>query len=125
MKLTEKDKEFLEKLRALQDEKELSIEPREDGLKRLILRKDYGDKIERKFKMTRQGVRWRFQRLMNEIYPSAYETILFIESSFGVELRGPAMAIARQRAEMRREALARNGITGRANGRERYGQHED
>lgn len=110
MKLTEKDKEFLEKLRILLDEKELSIEPRHEGLKRLTLRKNYGDKIEREFGMTRQGVRWRFQRLLNEIYPSAYETILFVESSFGVELRVPAMAIARQRAELRREAMARNGV---------------
>ncbi|MCX7013703.1 MAG: hypothetical protein NTW86_14310 [Candidatus Sumerlaeota bacterium] len=109
MKLTEKDKEFLEKLRALQDKRDLLIESREDGIKRLILRKNYGDKIEGEFGMTRQGVRWRFQRLLNEIYPSAYETILFIETSFGVELRAPAMAIARQRAEMRREALERTG----------------
>jgi len=30
----------------------------------------YGDHIHRAFKMTRQGVRWRFQRLLGDIYIS-------------------------------------------------------
>ena len=37
MKLTVKDKDFLAQLRALLDSKDLSIELKEDGLKRLIL----------------------------------------------------------------------------------------
>ncbi len=110
MRLTEKDKLFLEKLRRLLDEKDLSIEFRDDGLMRLILRKNYGDRIEQEFGMTRQGVRWRFQRIFSELYPSAYEAILFVESSFGIELRQKAMAIAKQRAELRKEALNGSGM---------------
>ena len=105
MKLTRKDAEFLSKLKSLMDEKELAIELREDGRKMLVLRKNYGTRIEQYFGMTRQGVRWRFQRLMNEIYPQAYLTILFIESSFGIALRQDAMAIARQQADLQRRTI--------------------
>jgi hypothetical protein len=110
MKLTQKDGEFLERLRALLDEKDLAIEFREDGYKRLILRKNYGDRIEREFSLTRQGVRWRFQRIFGEIYPSAYESILYIESHFGTDLREKAMVIAKERAELRRRALASGSL---------------
>jgi len=103
MKLTLKDKEFLERLKPLLEEKGLYIELREDGLKRLVLRRNYGSYVEECFGMTRQGVRWRFQRLM-DVYVSAYETILFVESRFGCDLRSHAMAIARERAEVRRRA---------------------
>ena len=104
MKLSLKDKEFLERLRRLSADKDLRIELKEEvGWKRLILRKNYGERIERHFTMTRQGVRWRFQRLM-DMYVSAYETILFVESNFGIELRNHAMAIAKERAELRRKA---------------------
>jgi hypothetical protein len=109
-KLTDKDKTFLEKLKALLDEKDLCIEFREEELKRLVLRKNYGERIEREFNMTRQGVRWRFQRLFNDIYPSAYEVLLFIESAFGIELRQQAMAMARQRAQLRKKALEVNRV---------------
>ena len=110
MKLTQKDGEFLERLRALLDEKDLAIELREDDYKRLVLRKNYGDRIERDFGMTRQGVRWRFQRIFGDIYPSAYESILYIESHFGADLRGKAMAIAKERAELRRRALVKGSL---------------
>ena len=109
MKLTQKDAEFLERLRLLCNRTDLEIELREDGVKRLVLRRNYGDRIEREFGMTRQGVRWRFQRLFGDIYPSAYETILYVESHFGVELRDKVMAVARERAELRRRAL-REGL---------------
>ena len=46
MKLTLKDKEFLERLKALVATKDLSIELKQDGMKRLVLRQNYGDKIE-------------------------------------------------------------------------------
>ena len=105
MKLTCKDAEFLIKLKALLDEKDLAIELKEDGRKRLVLKKNYGDRIEQYFGMTRQGVRWRFSRMMNEIYPQAYLTILFIESSFGIALRQDAMAIARQQADLQRRTI--------------------
>ena len=104
MKLTLKDKDFLERLRRLMKSKELSIELKQDGMKRLVLRKNYGDKIESEFGMTRQGVRWRFQRLFSEIYISSYESIFWVESQFGTELRQKALEIARERVELRRKA---------------------
>ena len=104
MKLTVKDKDFLERLRALLDSKDLSIELKNDGLKRLVLRQNYGDKIEAAFGMTRQGVRWRFQRLFNEIYVSAYSTIFWVESNFGTELRSLALEIAKDRITLRKAA---------------------
>ena len=104
MKLTVKDKDFLEQLRSLLDSKDLSIELKEDGLKRFVLRQNYGDKVEKSFNMTRQGVRWRFQRLLNEIYINAYLTIYWVESNFGTDLRRMALEIARERIELRKNA---------------------
>ena len=70
--------------------------------------------------MTRQGVRWRFQRLFNDIYVATYETLFFIESSFGTELRHKALEIAKERIEMRENArkayqieLSRRKVAGR------------
>ena len=107
MKLTVKDKDFLAQLRALLDSKDLSIELKNDGLKRLVLRQNYGDKIEAAFGMTRQGVRWRFQRLFNEIYVQAYCTIFWVESYFGTELRQMALEIAKEQVVLRKEARKR------------------
>ena len=104
MKLTIKDKDFLERLKSLVEEKDLVIELKEDGMKRLILRGNYGDRVESYFGMTRQGVRWRFQRLFNEIYVSAYECIYKVESLFGTELRQKVMEIARERVELRKKS---------------------
>jgi len=104
MKLTVKDKEFLERLKSLLEENELEIELHEGGLKRLVLRRNYGDKVETRFNMSRQGVRWRFQRLFNEIYVSAYETIYCVERLFGTSLRPAALKIARERVELRRKS---------------------
>ncbi len=105
MKLTEKDKEFLARLRALCEQKELSVELKNDGYRRMVLRGNYGDKIDREFGMTRQGVRWRFQRLFNEVYVEAYQTIYLMESQFGTGLRPMAMEIAKERVELRKKAL--------------------
>ena len=104
MKLTVKDKDFLAQLRALLYSKDLSIELKEDGLKRLVLRQNYGDKIEAAFGITRQGVRWRFQRIFNEIYVDAYLAIFFIESSFGTDLRSMVLEIAKERIALRKRA---------------------
>jgi hypothetical protein len=104
VKLTYKDKDFLERIKKLLDERELAIELKEDGIKRLVLRQNYGDKVEKAFNMSRQGVRWRFYRLFNEVYVSAYETIYFVESFFGTELRQKAMEIAKERVELRKKA---------------------
>jgi len=104
MKLTVKDRDFLCLLKQLFDSKDLSIELKKDGLKRLVLRQNYGGKIESYFGMTRQGIRWRFQRLFNEIYISSYESIFWIENLFGTELRSKALEIARERVELRKNA---------------------
>jgi hypothetical protein len=42
--------------------------------------------------------------LFNEIYVSAYLTIFWIESHFGVDLREKAIAIAKEQVELRRKA---------------------
>lgn len=102
MKLTQKDKDFLERLKLLLESKDLSVEMKEDGYKRLVLRQNYGDKIESAFRMSRQGVRWRFHRLFNEIYIDSYLAIFWIESNFGTQLRQQALAIAKERVEMRK-----------------------
>ena len=104
MKLTNKDKEFLERLHRLLEKKELSVDLVSRGLKQMVLRGNYGDRIDRCFGMTRQGVRWRFQRLFNEVYVSAYETIYFLENLIGPELRGYALEIAKERVALRRKA---------------------
>jgi len=103
VKLTNKDKEFLERLQALLQEKEMSVDLKEDVIKKMVLIHNYGVKVESAFGVTRQGVRWRFQRLFNEIYVSAYETIYLIETRFGTELRNMAIEIAKERVEMRRK----------------------
>lgn len=104
MKLTVKDKDFLEKLKSLLEAKELKINLKEDGLKRFVLRQNYGEKIEKCFGMTRQGVRWRFNRLFNEAYVEAYQAIFWVESHFGTELRPMALEIARERVALRKKA---------------------
>jgi hypothetical protein len=56
--------------------------------------------------MTRQGVRWRFQRLFCHVYVEAFETFLMIEKTFGRQLRDYAVRISSERYEMRRETLS-------------------
>ena len=104
MKLTIKDKDFLERLKPLFDTKDLDIDLKKDGFKRLVLRQNYGDKITSCFNMSRQGVRWRFHRIFSEAYVESYQTIYLIESLFGTELRQKAMEIARERVEIRKKA---------------------
>ena len=111
MKLTVKDKDFLEMLKQLLEEKELKICLKEDGLKRLVLCQNYGDKVERNFNMTRQGVRWRFQHLA-EMYVSSLEVIYFLESNFGTELRPMALEIARERVSFRIKASSKGFFDG-------------
>ena len=106
MKLTVKDKDFLERLKRLLEEKELKIDLKEDGLKRFVLRQNYGDKIDKCFGMTRQGVRWRFYHL-TEMYISSVEVIYFLESNFGTELRPMALEIAKERVALRKKASSK------------------
>ncbi len=71
----------------------------------MVLKGTYGENIHKTFRMTRQGVRWRFQRLFSHVYVEAYETILMIEKTFGVELRDYAVGISKERYAMRREIV--------------------
>jgi hypothetical protein len=96
MKLTEKDIVFLSTLKRLVEYADLRVVRRDD---RLILRQNYGDHIESNFRMTRQGVRWRFQRTM-DMYVSAFQTILLIEQTLGTEMRELAIAASRARHAM-------------------------
>lgn len=111
MKLTEKDTEFLHKLRELMESKDLWVELKRDRPSYMILKGTYGEKIHCIFRMTRQGVRWRFQRVFNDIYVSAFETILAIEKRFGSHLRDHAIQISRERYELRQEAMQRGFVS--------------
>ena len=103
MKITQKDKQFLETLRTLMESKDLWVELRPGRPSYMVLRGAYGEKIHQAFRMTRQGVRWRFQRLFNDIYVSAFEALLFIEKTFGTELREHAMRISKERYALRQQ----------------------
>ena len=109
MKLTEKDKTFLETLKALMDSKDMWVELKPGQPSYMVLRGTYGEKIHKAFRMTRQGVRWRFQRLFNDIYVSAFTTVLFIEKTFGAHLREHAIRISKERYALRQE-IARTGF---------------
>ena len=73
----------------------------------MVLKGTYGEKIHKTFRMTRQGVRWRFQRLFNHVYVEAFETILMIEKTFERQLRDYAVRISKERYELRREIMNR------------------
>ena len=103
MKLTSKDKEFLDNLRRLMDSKDLWVELRAGHPSYMVLRGTYGQAVHKTFRMTRQGVRWRFQRLFNDVYVSAFETILFLEKAFGTGQRDHAIRISRERYALRQE----------------------
>lgn len=105
MKLTEKDKAFLEKLKKLMESKELWVELKPDNPSYMVLKGTYGEKIEKEFGLTRQGVRWRFQRLFSHVYVEAFETILLIEKNFGTHLREYAIRISKEKYALRREML--------------------
>jgi hypothetical protein len=101
MKLTEKDKQFLETLKTLMESKELWVELRPGHPSYLVLRGTYGDKVHEAFRMSRQGVRWRFQRLLGDVYVSAFESILFVEKTLGSQLRDHAVRISQERYALR------------------------
>ena len=70
----------------------------------MVLKGTYGEKIHKTFRMTRQGVRWRFQRLFNHVYVEAFSTILMIEETFGTQLRDYAVRVSKERWSLRSEA---------------------
>jgi hypothetical protein len=104
MRLSQKDKEFLERLKQLLDQDVVWIERTSVTPMRFILRGNYGDRVEQRFRMTRQGVRWRFWRLFNEMYVAAYETIIFVEKHLGPGHRQDALIIAHERFTLRQRA---------------------
>lgn len=109
MKLTEKDRDFLSNLKRLMDLKDLRVELQRDRPSYMVLRGTYGEKIFKTFRMTRQGVRWRFHRIFNDAYIAAFESILMIETTFGTQLREHAILISKERHTLRQE-LGRVGF---------------
>lgn len=99
--MTEKDKIFLEKLRKLMESHELSVELQPGEPSHMVLKGTYGDKIHEAFGVTRQGVRWRFGHLFSQAYVAAFETILFVEKTFGTQLRDYAIRISKERYALR------------------------
>jgi len=87
--------------------KDLWVELKPGRPSYMVLKGTYGEKIHKTFRMTRQGVRWRFQRLFNHVYVEAFETILMIEKTFGMQLRDYAIRISTERYEARRGARKR------------------
>jgi len=73
----------------------------------MVLKGTYGEKIHKTFRVTRQGVRWRFQRLFNHVYVEAFLTILMIEKIFGIQLRDYAIRISKERYNLRQEVVQR------------------
>jgi hypothetical protein len=105
VKLTAKDKEFLEELCKLMESKDLWVELKLNRPSYMVLKGTYGEKVHKTFRMTRQGVRWRFQRLFCHVYVEAFETILMIEKTFGTQLREYAVRISKERYSLRQEVL--------------------
>ena len=99
-------------MKKLTESKDLWVELKPDEPSYMVLKGTYGEKIHKTFRVTRQGVRWRFQRLFNHVYVEAFLTILMIEKIFGTELREYAVKISKERYALRQEALQRN-IEGR------------
>jgi hypothetical protein len=87
------------------ESKDLWVELKPDAPSHMVLRGTYGEKVHRAFRMTRQGVRWRFWRIYNDIYVSALESILFIERTFGTQLREHAIRISKERHALREEIV--------------------
>ena len=97
----------MENLKALMESKDLWVELKPGRPSYMVLKGSYGEKIHETFHMSRQGVRWRFQRLFNHVYVEAFLTILMIEKTLGTQLRDHAMRISKERYEVRREADGR------------------
>lgn len=79
------------------DSKDLWVELKPGDPSYMVLKGTYGENIHKAFRITRQGVRWRFQRLFNGIYVEAFETILMIEKVFGAQLREYVLKISKEK----------------------------
>ena len=87
------------------ESKDLWVELKPGRPSYMVLKGTYGEKIHKTFRMTRQGMRWRFQRLFNRVYVEAFLTILMIEKTFGTQLREYAVRISKERHALRNEAM--------------------
>ena len=85
------------------ESKDLWVEFKPGRPGHMVLRGTYGEKIHKAFRMSRQGVRWRFWRLFNEIYVASFESILHLERTFGTQLRDHAIRISKERYALRQE----------------------
>ena len=95
----------MENLKKLMEMKDLWVELKPDKPSYMILKGTYGEKIHKTFQMSRQGVRWRFYRLFNQVYVDAFETILFLEKIFGTELREFAIKISKEKYTLRQKVI--------------------
>ena len=95
-------------MKKLTESKDLWVELKPDEPGYMVLKGTYGEKIHKTFRVTRQGVRWRFQRLFNHVYVEAFLTILMIEKIFGTQLREYAVRISKEKYTLRQKALRRN-----------------
>ena len=91
-------------MKKLTESKDLWVELKPDEPSYMVLKGAYGEKIHKTFRVTRQGVRWRFQRLFNHVYVEAFLTILMIEKIFGTQLREYAIKISKERDKLRQES---------------------
>ena len=98
----------MENLKKLTESKDLWVELKPNNPSYMVLKGTYGKKIHKTFRVTRQGVRWRFQRLFNRVYVEAFLTILMVEKIFGTQLREYAIKISREQYTLRQEALQRS-----------------
>ena len=95
-------------MKKLTESKDIWVELKSDEPSYMVLKGTYGEKIHKTFRVTRQGVRWRFQRLFNHVYVEAFLTILMIEKIFGTQLREYAVKISKERYALRQKVLQRN-----------------
>ena len=98
----------MENLKKLIELKDLWVELKPNNPSYMVLKGTYGKKIHKTFRVTRQGVRWRFQRLFNRVYVEAFLTILMVEKIFGTQLREYAIKVRKERYTLRQEALQRS-----------------
>lgn len=92
-------------MKTLIESKDLWVELKPNNPSYMVLKGTYGEKIHKTFRMTRQGVRWRFHHIFSDAYVHAFETILTIEKIFGSQLRDYAIRISKERYTLRQEAL--------------------
>lgn len=87
------------------ESRELWVDLRAARPSYMVLRGTYGDRVHQMFHVSRQGLRWRFRKLFNRTYVDAFETILFVETTFGAQLRDHAIRISKERYTLRQELI--------------------